>query len=102
MGGYRFVFAKSIAKNVSRKYSKKLIDHAKNAATDAIKLHQKSRIPKTAEATDDFISDKITNKITKNPPQKIQAFSHKQKKNHYKYQEKDIYLPKNDIKLLIV
>ena len=41
MEGYGFVFAKNIGKNVSRKYSKKLIDHAKNSATDAVKLHKK-------------------------------------------------------------
>ena len=41
MGGYEFVFAKNIGKNVSGKYSKKLTDHAKNSATDAVKLHKK-------------------------------------------------------------
>ena len=29
----------------------------------------KNGIPETAETTDDFIGNKITNKITENPPQ---------------------------------
>ena len=41
MRGYGFVFAKNIGKSVSQKYSKKLIDHVKNSATNTIKLHQK-------------------------------------------------------------
>ena len=41
MRGYGFVFAKNIGKSVSQKYSKKLIDHVKNSATNTTKLHQK-------------------------------------------------------------
>ena len=44
--GYRFLFfagsigrniGKNISKNLSNKYSQKIIDHAKNSATDALK-----------------------------------------------------------------
>ena len=56
--GYRFLsFAKNIstratkvAKNLSNKYSQKLLDSAKKSATDAIKTASKKAIQKTAEA----------------------------------------------------
>ena len=47
------------------KYSKKLLDHAKQSATDAFKTASKSTIQKTAEATGCLIGNKIANKITK-------------------------------------
>ena len=56
---------KNISKNLSSKYSKKLLDHAKWSATDAIKTISKRVIQKTAEATDDFICNKIANRIMK-------------------------------------
>ena len=43
----------------------KLLDHAKQSATDALKTSSKRVIRKTAEATDDLIGNKIANKITK-------------------------------------
>ena len=45
-----FSFAKNMDGNVG-KYSQKLIDHAKQYATDAIKTTSKRAIQKTAEAT---------------------------------------------------
>ena len=76
-------FAKNIGKNISKslkgKYSpgvlvmrQKLLDHAKQSATDAFKTASKRAIQKTVEATSDLIGDKIANKITgvsKNPQQ---------------------------------
>ena len=59
------------AKNLSGKYSLKLLDHAKQSATDAFKTASKRAIQKTTEATDDLIGNKIANKITK-APQKLQ------------------------------
>ena len=44
---------------MSGKYSPKLLDNAKQSATDAFKT------AKTAEATGDLIGNKIANKITK-------------------------------------
>ena len=54
--GYGFLsFARNIgthaaktAKNMSNKYSQKLVDSAKKSATDAIKTASKRAIPKTA------------------------------------------------------
>ena len=63
--GYRFLsFAKNIGKNLSDKYSKKLLDTAKKSTADALKTASKRAIQKTAEATDDLTGNKIAHKIT--------------------------------------
>ena len=64
--GYGFLsFTKNMGKNLSNKYSQKLIDSAKKSTTGAIKASSKRAIQKTAEATGDLIvntnADKITN-----------------------------------------
>ena len=56
---------KNISKNLGGKYSQKRLDHAKQSATDALKYSSKRLIQKTAEATDDLIGNKITDRITK-------------------------------------
>ena len=56
---------KNISKNLSTKYSQKLLDHAKKSATDAIKTSSKRVIQKTAEVTSDLIGIKIADKIIK-------------------------------------
>ena len=62
---YEFLsFAKNMGKNLSNKYSQKLLDTAKKSTTDAIKTAWKRVIQKTAEATDDLIGNKIADKIT--------------------------------------
>ena len=59
-------FARNIGKNISKnfgsKYSQKLLDQAKQSATDAFKT---AVIQKTAEATGDLIGNKSADKITK-------------------------------------
>ena len=57
-------FAKNIGKNISNKYSQKRIDSAKKSAIDTIKTASKKAIQKTAEATEDFLGNKIADKIT--------------------------------------
>ena len=57
-------FAKNIGKSLSNKYGQKLLDSAKKSTTDAIKTASKRVIQKTAEATGDFIGNKIADKIT--------------------------------------
>ena len=42
-----------------------MLDHAKQSATDALKIASKKVIQKTAEATGDLIGNKIANKSTK-------------------------------------
>ena len=56
-------FAKNMGKNLSNKYGEKLVDSAKTSTTDAIKTGSKRAIQKTAEATDDLIVNKISDKI---------------------------------------
>ena len=56
---------KNISKNVIDKYSQKLLDHAKQFATDALKFTSKRVIYKIAESPDDLIGNKIANTITK-------------------------------------
>ena len=70
--GYGFLsFAKNIgthatkvAKNLSNKYSKKLLDTAQKSTTDAIKTASKRALQKTAKATGDLIANKIADKVT--------------------------------------
>ena len=70
--GYGFLsFAKNmgthatkIAKNLSNKYSQKLLDSAKKSTADATKTASKRAIQKTAEATGVLIGNKIADKIT--------------------------------------
>ena len=54
-----------IGKNLNGKQSQKLLDHAKQSATDAFKTASKRAIQKTAEATVDLIDNKADDKITK-------------------------------------
>ena len=54
----------SFARSMSNKFGKKLVDTAKNSATDAVKASSKRAIQKTVEATSHLIGNKITDKIT--------------------------------------
>ena len=84
---------KNISKNLSSKYSQKRFHHAKQSATDALKTTFTKAI-QIAEATGDFIGNKNS--------------KYNYKKNHYKIlqrqlkvKQKDKYLQKKDIKLLM-
>ena len=56
---------KKISKNVSGKYSQKLIDHAKQFAADALKTASKSAIQKISVASGNLTGNKIANRIIK-------------------------------------
>ena len=56
---------KNISKNLNSKYSQKLLDHAKQSGTDALKTASKRAIQKKAEITCDLIGNKIADKITR-------------------------------------
>ena len=58
---------KTLAKNISIRYSQKLVDSAKTFATDAIKTASKGAIQKKAEPTGDLVGNKIADKITSHP-----------------------------------
>ena len=53
-----------MGKSLSDKYGQKLPDSVKKYTADAIKAASKRTIQKTAEATGDFIGNKIADKIT--------------------------------------
>ena len=57
--------SKNLSKNLSSKYSQKLIDHAKQSATDAVKPFSKKSIQKTAEANGNLTGKKIAGRITR-------------------------------------
>ena len=59
--GYGFL---SFAKNIGNKYSQSFFDTAKKSANEARKIASKRAVQKTAEATGDYISNKIADKIT--------------------------------------
>ena len=56
---------KSKIKNLSGKYSQKLLDHAKQSAADPLKTASKRVIQKTAEATGCLIGTKRADKVSK-------------------------------------
>ena len=56
---------KNMSKNVSGKCNQKLLYHAKQSGTDALKTTSNKAIQKTAEATGNLICNKIANRITK-------------------------------------
>ena len=56
---------KTISKNLNTKYSQKILDHAKQSTTDALKTALKRAIQKTAEVTDDLIGNKVAGKTTR-------------------------------------
>ena len=56
---------KKISKNVSGKYSQKLIDHANQFAADALKTASKSAIQKISVASGNLTGNKIANRIIK-------------------------------------
>ena len=58
-------FAKNIGKNLSNKYSQKLLDRAKKSTANVVQTYSKRAIQKTAEATGDLIDNKITDERTK-------------------------------------
>ena len=78
---------KNIGKNISKrwsgKYSQKLLDHAKNSATNPYKVSSKRDIEKTAEASLFLIQKQLQMSIIR------------------KYLKKDLYLQKKRKKILM-
>ena len=58
-------FGKNVRRNLSSKYSQKLLDNAKQSTTDVIKTALTTAIQKIAKTTGDLAGDKINDKITK-------------------------------------
>ena len=57
--------SKNISKSLSGKYSQKILDHAKQFDTNALKTASKREMQKVAKATVNLIGNKNANKITK-------------------------------------
>ena len=87
--------AAKVAKNMSHKYSQKIVDTAKKSATDAIKTASERAIQKTAEATGDLIGNKITDKITAKPsPKDVTSASKKSHNEEIQSNEVNNEIPK--------
>ena len=69
------ILVKKISRNLSGKYCKKRLDHAKQSATDALKNASKWAIQKTAKAKGDLIGSKIANAVAKSPDGRITKVS---------------------------
>ena len=83
--GYGFLsFAKNMGKNLSSKYGQKLLNSDKKSTTDAIKTASKGVIQKTVEGTDDFIGNKIADKITSVPKKSSKLYSQNNEANDEK------------------
>ena len=92
---------KNIGKNLSNKYSQKIIDTAKKSATDAIKTASQRAIQKTAETTDGLAGNKTADKITsisKKYTKKLPTIDGDAELTTHK---KDTYHQKKDKKLLM-
>ena len=63
--GYGFL---SFARNLCNKYGKEFLDTATKTGLDALKTASKKVVHKAAEATGEFIRNKIANKIVKPEP----------------------------------
>ena len=93
---------RKISQNLSDKCSQKILNHAKQSATDALKTTSQRVIQNTVEATGDLIGNKISEKVTR-----VSKISQKNNSetfiNDYdkKNLKKDIYL-KKDRKLLMI
>ena len=103
--GYRFLsFAKNMGKNLSNKYSQKLLDSAKKSTTDAIKTPSKRAIQKTAEATSDLIGNKTADKITsisKKSTRELRNNNETEEDVEISTHKKDACLQKKNNKLLM-
>ena len=73
---------RNIRKELSIKYSQKLLDHAKQSATDALKTSSKRVIQEIAEATVDLSGNKIANNIKKDSQKPYHKIIQKQIKKH--------------------
>ena len=93
---------KNTSKYLSRKYSKKLLDHTKQSATDALKFVSERAIQKTADATTHLIGNKIANRITKVSKNSQRNNSETVTNEYDKEIPKERYTPPEDIKLLMI
>ena len=100
--GYGFMsFAKNRGKNLSNKYSQKIIDTAKKSTTDAINAASQRAVQKTAEAMGDLVGNKIADKITSISEKSTKKLPTTDEDTELSTRKKDIYHRKKDNKLLM-
>ena len=99
--GKSFVKIWSKSKNLSFKYSQKLLDHAKQSATDVLKTTSKRVIQKTAEVTGDLIGNKIVDKITRVSKNSQQNHSETATNEYNKEIPKERYIPPEERQKII-
>ena len=93
---------KNKSKNVSSKYGKNRLDHAKKCPTVALNTTSKWVIEKTAEATGGFIGNKVAPRIKKFHKVQTKIIQKQLQISMMKKSlKKDIYLQKKGSKLLI-
>ena len=100
----RGTHATKVAKNLSDKYSQKLLDTAKKSATGAIKTVSKRAIQKTEEAAGDLIGNKIVDKIasiSKSSQNASKELHSKTDENEIEIPEERYISPEKDNKLLM-
>ena len=93
-----------MCKNLSSEYGQKLLDSAEKSTTDAIKTASKRGIQKTAQATCDFIGNKIADKITSVSKKSLTELHSKKLQNNKANDETEIpkeRYPEKDNKLLM-
>ena len=63
--GYGFLsFAKTMSKNLSKKYGQKFLANTKKSPANAVKIGSRRAIQKTAEVTSHLTGNKIADQIT--------------------------------------
>ena len=93
---------KPISKNLSGKYGQKILDHAKQSATDPIKTSSKRVIQKSAEVTGHLIDNKIVNRAIKFQEIHKKIIQRKLKTSMIEeYLKKDMYPQMKDKKFLM-
>ena len=94
-----------MGKDLSKKYSQKLLDSAKKSTTDAIKTASNRAIQKATKATGDLIGNKIADKFTSVSKKTLNELQNNKKEvgrvSPKDTPEKDIYLQKKGKKLLM-
>ena len=83
---------KNISENLRSKCSQKLLNHAKQFASDALKTASKRAIQKTWETTGDLVGCKIADRITKISKPSPQNNSEKVTNEHDKEIPKERYI----------
>ena len=90
-----------MGKNLSNRYSQKLLVSAKKSGVDAIKTASKRTIQKTAKVSGHLIGNKIADKIASASKKSLGTHKLMKLTIKYKFQTRNIYLQQKGNKLLM-